>query len=205
MSENAPKVVGEALMEVQKLTAAILFALALVPTKPARAYDMDCAIMLCMAGGFPSSDVCAEAYAEMIRRITPWPVQPPFGVCSFAGGPAAPHGARGEQELDISAPDYAWLHRTRVLWWRSRHWGSRTEATEYWSWALRSCDHELRNCRILSRRESSTSPWPGSFTTEHGQVVTPPKNTRLWFPTRAVRIEYGDYDGNIAHSDWVRY
>ncbi|ETX13524.1 hypothetical protein OCH239_10050 [Roseivivax halodurans JCM 10272] len=191
-------------MRVPKLVAVILLVSSLFTTKAARAYDMDCAIMLCMAGGFPSSDVCAEAYAEMIRRITPWPVQPPFGVCSFSG-PVPLGGASGERELDISTPDYAWLRRTRVLWWRSRHWGNRTEGTEYWSWSLRSCDHEIRNCRILSRRYSSTTPWPASFVTEHGQVITPPENAGRWFSNRAVRVEYGDYEGKINHSDWVRY
>ena len=62
--------------------------------KKAQAYDIDCAIMLCMAGGFPPSAVCARAYRTMIRRITPWPSRPPFGICTFAavpielGGPA---------------------------------------------------------------------------------------------------------------------
>ena len=50
----------------------------------ARAYDIDCAIMLCMAGGFPPSAVCARAYRVMIRRITPWPSLPPFGICTYA-------------------------------------------------------------------------------------------------------------------------
>lgn len=46
---------------------ALILSIALAKSK---AYDMDCAIMLCMAGGFPPSTVCAAAYREMIRRIT---------------------------------------------------------------------------------------------------------------------------------------
>lgn len=44
----------------------------------ARAYPIDCAIVICMAGGFPASSECAAAKREVIRRITPHPVQPPL-------------------------------------------------------------------------------------------------------------------------------
>lgn len=47
-------------------------------TAPAVAYPIDCAIFLCMAGGFPPSAECSAAKAEVIRRITPWPVEPPL-------------------------------------------------------------------------------------------------------------------------------
>ncbi len=47
---------------------------------PAQAYPIDCAILLCMAGGFPTDPVCAAAYAEVIRRITPWPIEPPLQI-----------------------------------------------------------------------------------------------------------------------------
>lgn len=42
------------------------------------AYPIDCAILLCLAGGFPPSAECAAAKAEVIRRITPVPVEPPL-------------------------------------------------------------------------------------------------------------------------------
>ena len=42
------------------------------------AYPIDCAILLCLAGGFPPSAPCVAARAEMIRRITPWPIEPPL-------------------------------------------------------------------------------------------------------------------------------
>jgi len=192
-------------MKIRTLVATSLLAGSLFSAKPARAYDMDCAIMLCMAGGFPSSAVCAAAYAEMIRRITPWPSRPPFGICTFVAAPVALGGSGGEEALDISTPDYVWLRRTRVLWWWSRHWESSREETEYWSWSLRSCDHENRNCRYLSRAFSSTSPWPDSFTSENGQVITPPTSGSWPTFSRAVMVEYGDYEGNIDHSDWQRY
>ncbi len=189
-------------MNLRSLAATGTLAVSVMSVQPARAYDMDCAIMLCIAGGFPSSAVCAAAHAEMIRRITPWPSLPPFGICTYAAVPVA---LGGQAALDISTPDYAWLRRTRVLWWYGRHWYSDSNEQEYWSWSLRSCDHENRNCRSLSRRGSSTSPWPERFETENGQVITPPDSSAWLRASRAVMVEHGDYEGNIKHSDWARY
>lgn len=58
----------------------------LLPVK-APAYPIDCAILLCLAGGWPASAQCAAAKAEFIRRITPWPVEPPVQVwrCPMGG------------------------------------------------------------------------------------------------------------------------
>ncbi|MEM7729435.1 MAG: hypothetical protein AAF311_09180 [Pseudomonadota bacterium] len=45
-----------------------------------QAYQIDCAILLCLSGGWPASVTCARARAEFIRRITPWPVEPPLQI-----------------------------------------------------------------------------------------------------------------------------
>jgi len=60
------------------LAAACALAGASASIAPAQAYPIDCAILLCMAGGFPASVECSRAKAEVIRRITPWPVEPPL-------------------------------------------------------------------------------------------------------------------------------
>ena len=49
-------------------------------TTPAAAYPVDCAILLCLAGGWPASAECAHARAVFIRRITPWPIEPPLQI-----------------------------------------------------------------------------------------------------------------------------
>ena len=46
----------------------------------AQTYPIDCAILLCVSGGWPASVPCARARAEFIRRITPWPVEPPLQI-----------------------------------------------------------------------------------------------------------------------------
>ena len=46
----------------------------------AQSYQIDCAILLCLSGGWPASTPCARARAEFIRRITPWPIEPPLQI-----------------------------------------------------------------------------------------------------------------------------
>lgn len=47
---------------------------------PAAAYPVDCAILLCLAGGWPASAECAHAQTVFILRITPWPIEPPLQI-----------------------------------------------------------------------------------------------------------------------------
>lgn len=61
-----------------------LVAFASFGTQPARAYDIDCKVILCLAGGFPSG--CRDAYRYMIDRITDFPPKPPFGFCAMSDG-----------------------------------------------------------------------------------------------------------------------
>ena len=67
---------------VQSAAAAAAIAVSgLVGTAaPARAYPVDCAILLCLAGGWPVSAPCAHARVVFIRRITPWPIEPPLQI-----------------------------------------------------------------------------------------------------------------------------
>lgn len=60
------------------ILAAAACAAALASAPKTDAYPIDCAILLCLAGGFPTSAECTAARIEMIRRVTPWPVEPPL-------------------------------------------------------------------------------------------------------------------------------
>ena len=61
----------------------------------AQTYPIDCAILLCLSGGWPTSVPCSRARAEFIRRITPWPVEPPLQIWR------CPMGAAFQLESDI--------------------------------------------------------------------------------------------------------
>lgn len=67
---------------MKPLLPALLFGLGLstATVMPAAAYPVDCAILLCLAGGWPASAECAHARAVFIRRITPWPIEPPLQI-----------------------------------------------------------------------------------------------------------------------------
>lgn len=72
-------------LSFKRLIFPVVAALALVsvslPTRAkAQTYPIDCAILLCLSGGWPASVPCARARAEFIRRITPWPVEPPLQI-----------------------------------------------------------------------------------------------------------------------------
>ena len=171
----------------------------------ARAYDIDCAIMLCMAGGFPPSAVCARAYRVMIRRITPWPSRPPFGICTYAAGPVTLGGPGGEGELDTSLPNYEWLNRTHVIWFTGRSYEPRDDPRQ-WDWSIRSCDRENRTCRYIQRVHGSSRPWPAKFVAESGQVIAMPISGGHWnYYSRTIMVEYGDFEGNMDHSEWFSY
>ena len=71
--------------QVRNLLKVAVLALALAgPISPTQAsaqtYPIDCAILLCLSGGWPASLPCDRARAEFIRRITPWPVEPPLQI-----------------------------------------------------------------------------------------------------------------------------
>ena len=71
--------------------AALGGAAGLAPLPSAAAdYDIDCAVILCMAAGFPSepSGTCSDAYDYMIDRITDRPPEPPFDTCTMSDGSA---------------------------------------------------------------------------------------------------------------------
>jgi hypothetical protein len=81
-----------------------LTATCLLPTRAA-AYPVDCAILLCLAGGWPASAECAHARAVFIARITPWPIEPPLQIWNCPMRASFPTEARPMDRLfDIAFP-----------------------------------------------------------------------------------------------------
>ncbi|WP_246054976.1 hypothetical protein [Paracoccus gahaiensis] len=76
-----------------KILGAAACAAALASAPKADAYAIDCAILLCLAGGFPASTECTAAKVEMIRRVTPFPIEPPLQLWN------CPMGASGMPPL----------------------------------------------------------------------------------------------------------
>lgn len=88
-------------LSLRKCAVAIVSALGVsvlsVDRGTAQSYPIDCAILLCLSGGWPASAPCARARAEFIRRVTPWPVEPPLQIWR------CPMGASFEQERGYSS------------------------------------------------------------------------------------------------------
>ncbi|MEO0359469.1 MAG: hypothetical protein AAF322_00060 [Pseudomonadota bacterium] len=76
---------------------------------PVSAYDIDCKLILCMAGGFPAG--CADAKSYMIDRITSVPPKPPIGFCARAG--VAAGAAAGYDAYEV---DYRFLSMEAEAW-----------------------------------------------------------------------------------------
>ncbi|WP_299960858.1 hypothetical protein [uncultured Roseobacter sp.] len=68
-------------------------AMAMLSPMQASAYEVDCAILLCLSGGWPASAECNHARAVFIQRITPWPVEPPLQIWHCPMGAAMNEGS----------------------------------------------------------------------------------------------------------------
>ncbi len=141
----------------------------------------------------------------MIRRITPWPSLPPFGVCTFAHVPVELGGSGGEGELDTNLPEYEWLNRTHVIWFTGRSY-KKDDDGRVWGWSIKSCDRENRTCAYLQKVSGADRPWSGTFVSQSGQEIDLPTRQRSGeHSLRSIMVEYGDYEGNMDHSEWFSY
>ncbi len=136
---------------IRNWTAGVALALlSAVAPQAAKAYQVDCAILLCLAGGWPASAECAHARAVFIRRITPWPIEPPLQIwrCPMGVSERAPlqstapkiweasnHNgqtlaqviqaqvAEGSADIDISGLEFDFVRSIRV--WDVRYYSHR--------------------------------------------------------------------------------
>jgi len=166
---------------------------ALTAPQAAKAYQVDCAILLCLAGGWPASAECAHARAVFIRRITPWPIEPPLQIWRCPMGiadrkpmqSAAPESweahdqkvpafaqvilaqvVDGGADIDISGLEFDFVRSIRV--WDVRYYWQRTTPAAAPQW-------------VLPSRRCSSSNW-----------------------RRGVGVEWEDHVGNHGY-EWVAY
>ncbi|MFK5980482.1 MAG: hypothetical protein QM488_16515 [Rhizobiaceae bacterium] len=154
--------------------ATIAASCAAIPST-ALAYCMDHSILLCMAGGFPPGAVCNKALAVVIRRVTPFPYEPPLQLwrCPFGALAPAPYKqsipqpinavfAQSARATEANIPQAArlWLaqetgddflaftRELRVIYGSGFHQPANERHTESWHTTIQVCDNESKNCRV---------------------------------------------------------
>lgn len=108
------------------LAAAVLSGL---EAAPAAAGQIDCKVILCLAGGFPAG--CSDAHSYMIGRVTDTPPKPPYGTCETVspGGAVGIYSGARSRMFTLSEPpvceeewtDYGRDGGTHCLLWSIRH------------------------------------------------------------------------------------
>ncbi|AVL51262.1 hypothetical protein CEP88_00465 (plasmid) [Roseobacter denitrificans] len=123
----------------------------------AQSYDMDCKVILCMAGGFPAG--CGDAYSYMIDRITDFPhPKPPFGTCTQSDGTTY---------RAVDAP-YDYLSRTQRAGWAcpSTH-RLRFSSTDQDHGSVNVDAFCYTDTRVVGSRDERTTQYVGRIPAQH--------------------------------------
>lgn len=197
-------------------------AVSLSLAAPAEAYPVDCAILLCLAGGWPASAECAHARTVFIARITPWPVEPPLQIwncpmrASFRGE-AKPIerlldiAVRGEPVPLVSIPETPWalqLVQDRAdvdISDPAFDFVRSIRVFEITYQQRRSSDGDCNSWGAVymgtygaqgeySRRRSSVSAVPTA-----SDLAVPADCRSYWH--RSVFVEWRDYEGSYGHEE----
>lgn len=208
--------------------AACALAGATASITPAQAYPIDCAILLCMAGGFPASVECSRAKAEVIRRITPWPVEPPLQLwrcpmgisaedAALAGIPAPQLGPDGLTPEVRAYRDAMEIYHIRYRRWRDKEGDiivdDSTQAGTYgrtgeFSWRRASYEEgpawlaDAVGGRRIPLRVCIRDNDTGCLA--YQTIGTINRGARDLTSLRGVAFRYRDYTGTYHH-EFVRY
>jgi hypothetical protein len=200
-------------------------ALALISgTAPqaAKAYQVDCAILLCLAGGWPASAECVHARAVFIRRITPWPIEPPLQIwrCPMGVAERGPLQSKAERvwqandqiwigfaqvilaqvvegraDIDIGNLEFDFVRSIRV--WDVRHYSHRERGRDD------DCS-ESHNMRLGTYGTQGEFGWQRTMPVAAPQWVLPSRRCFSSNWRRGVGVEWEDHEGNHGY-EWVAY
>ena len=191
----------------------VVFAalLSIVSPQPAKAYQVDCAILLCLAGGWPASAECAHARAVFIRRITPWPIEPPLQIwrCPMGVSMNAPLQSRpspvqivlaqvsegGGADIDISGFEFDFVRSIRV--WDVRHYSHRERGRDD------DCS-ERYSINLGTYGEQGDFSWQRITPAAAPAWVIPSRRCSSSNSRRGVGVEWEDHEGNHGY-EWVAY
>jgi hypothetical protein len=211
---------------VKPLFPALFLGLGLstVTITPAVAYPVDCAILLCLAGGWPASAECAHARAVFIRRITPWPIEPPLQIwncpmrASFRGeqrpldrlfdiafradlpsqSRSLPEGSTNpilvDAQADVDISDATFDFVRSIRVFEVTYQQSR--------------DNDEHGCSRWGVVYSATYGEQGDYTRRRSNIAAVPEASDLKIPAncnsyrhRSVFVEWRDYAGTYGHEE----
>jgi hypothetical protein len=201
------------------LAIALIFGTA---PQAAKAYQVDCAILLCLAGGWPASAECAHARAVFIRRITPWPIEPPLQIwrCPMGVAELGPLQSKaprvwqtsvqadvgfaqvilaqiveGRADVDISGLEFDFVRSIRV--WDVRYYSHRERGRDD------DCS-ESHNMRLGTYGTQGEFSWQRTTPAAAPQWVLPSRRCFSSNWRRGVGVEWKDHEGNHGY-EWVAY
>lgn len=202
------------------LVAAFAAAASITFAPPAAAYPVDCAILLCLAGGFPSSEPCLRAKVVMMQRIMSFPFQPPLQIWNcplrasvgasrpeaavlevsmwddedWTGSPGQLITPTAGSDLDISAPEFAFLRSLRVIRLRYRQQAGK-EST---------CARDAR-VAIGRYNDQAEFAWTSGRTSDIPKASAfRPASGCAPYAYRSIMIDWTDYAGTYGFEE-VRY
>lgn len=185
---------------LSQVTLGVMFAVSAGVVTPmsvaAQSYPIDCAILLCLAGGFPTSAECTAARIEMIRRVTPWPIEPPLQLwnCPLRASGLPPLPNTGRDGLTDQIRGYRdGIEVYHVNYRAQRNSGG----VEVFDWTQRGFYDENGDFHWTSVRLQDTPSWVRSRAGFQGGEHT---GTR-----RGIAIRTADYSGQISEIIWERY
>ena len=186
---------------------------------------IDCAILLCLSGGWPPSAECAQAKAEFIRRITPMPVEPPLQIwrCPMGATAQSEPGTGVTERLFRVASDFS-DHQTVNVTATNDGQGKQADIDISGSefdfvrsvkvWNVEYFEHTRNprstDCEKNYRIELGSYGLQGEFSwqeVEPGDVpdfVIPFKGCRDGNRVRAVGVEWTDSEGKTG-TELVKY
>lgn len=215
----ADKGEGKVINAMKSTTRKLLFGAALAVSLPAsaNAYEVDCAILLCLSGGWPASAECSHARAVFIQRITPSPIEPPLQIwrCPMGAamnlGPAMTPSERlrsvvnedsselfhrvaveiseenGIADIDVSGSEFDFVRSIKV--WNVLHYSHRKVGRN------EEC-REQSTIQLGTYGTQGEFQWAPSGPSAAPDWVIPSRSCEPGSHARAVGVEWEDFAGN---------
>lgn len=178
----------------------VLAALLAPSAMPAQSYPIDCAILLCLGGGFPASAECSAAKIEVIRRVTPWPIEPPLQLwnCPLnAGAISLPNGGGSSNRL----PSEILQYRSGIEVWQVQKTSTNSSGGRETSVNAVRYAYDADGDFVSSYVSVNSIPdWVNSAVFRHAGTSL----GSTFGSVRGILLKLEDYAGEVS-TDWVGY